>query len=133
MVEQHGITLPTYNASSLPNFPNYRLGPLEGSPCDTLTITSTLATPTTRQFQLEVYPNPSTDFLYLRLSHQNAILKAPLSWRLLNAFGQEVKQFSFTDSSQEQRIEILDLPNGIYFWKLRSLDRVMDSGKVVKK
>jgi PKD repeat protein len=36
MVEQHGITLPTYNAASLPNFPNYRLGPLDGSPCDTL-------------------------------------------------------------------------------------------------
>jgi PKD domain len=36
MVEQHGIHLPTYNAASLPNFPNYRLGPLDGSPCDTL-------------------------------------------------------------------------------------------------
>ena len=36
MVEQHGNTLPTYNAFSMPNFPNYRLGPLDGSPCDTL-------------------------------------------------------------------------------------------------
>jgi hypothetical protein len=35
-VEQHGIRLPTYNSASLPNFPNYRLGPLDGSPCDTL-------------------------------------------------------------------------------------------------
>jgi PKD repeat protein len=35
-VEQHGIHLPTYNSASLPNFPNYRLGPLDGSPCDTL-------------------------------------------------------------------------------------------------
>jgi PKD repeat protein len=34
--EQHGVQLPTYNAFSLPNFPNYRLGPLEGSLCDTL-------------------------------------------------------------------------------------------------
>lgn len=132
MVEQHGITLPTYNASSLPNFPNYRLGPLEGSPCDTLTVTSTLATPT-RQLQLEVYPNPSTDFLYLRLSRQNTVLKAPLSWRLLSALGQEVKQLSFTNKVQEQRIEILDLSNGIYFWELRSLGGVMDSGKLVKR
>ncbi|MCC6724808.1 MAG: PKD domain-containing protein [Saprospiraceae bacterium] len=36
MVEQHGIHLPTYNAMTMPNFPNYRLGPLDGSPCDTL-------------------------------------------------------------------------------------------------
>ncbi len=36
LVEQHGIRLPTYNASSIPVFPNYRLGPLDGSHCDTL-------------------------------------------------------------------------------------------------
>jgi mRNA-degrading endonuclease toxin of MazEF toxin-antitoxin module len=30
------VELPTYNAFSMPNFPNYRLGALEGSPCDTL-------------------------------------------------------------------------------------------------
>jgi hypothetical protein len=34
--QQHGITLPTYNSKSIPNHPNYRLGPLDGSPCDTL-------------------------------------------------------------------------------------------------
>lgn len=34
--EQHGVQLPTLNDSSIPTFPNYRLGPLDGSPCDTL-------------------------------------------------------------------------------------------------
>ncbi len=33
---QHCVDLPTWNAFSMPNFPNYRLGPLEGSACDTL-------------------------------------------------------------------------------------------------
>ena len=37
-VKQHSFWLPTYNRFSLPNFPNYRLGPLDGSPCDTLGI-----------------------------------------------------------------------------------------------
>ena len=36
--EQHGIRLPCYNSSSLPTFANYRLGPLDGSVCDTLGI-----------------------------------------------------------------------------------------------
>ncbi|MBL7796458.1 MAG: PKD domain-containing protein [Saprospiraceae bacterium] len=36
--QQHGIQLLKYNDFSLPNFPNYRLGPLDGSPCDTLGI-----------------------------------------------------------------------------------------------
>ena len=33
---QHCVDLPTKNAFSLPNFPNYRLAHLPGSPCDTL-------------------------------------------------------------------------------------------------
>lgn len=33
---QHCVDLPTKNSFSLPNFPNYRLHHLEGSPCDTL-------------------------------------------------------------------------------------------------
>jgi hypothetical protein len=37
-IEQHSIELPTYNAFSIPNQPNYRLGPIDGSPCDTLGI-----------------------------------------------------------------------------------------------
>ena len=35
-VRQHSLELPTYNARTMPHFPNYRLGPLDGSPCDTL-------------------------------------------------------------------------------------------------
>lgn len=38
MLEQHGIRLPTYNASSMNNLPSYRLGPMDGSACDTLGI-----------------------------------------------------------------------------------------------
>lgn len=32
------IELPTFNSFSIPNQPNYRLGPIDGSPCDTLGI-----------------------------------------------------------------------------------------------
>ncbi len=35
-VLQHHIELPAFNLFSLPNLPNYRLGALSGSPCDTL-------------------------------------------------------------------------------------------------
>ncbi|MCO6493233.1 MAG: hypothetical protein J5I98_32735, partial [Phaeodactylibacter sp.] len=40
---QHCVDLPTKNSFSLPNFPNYRLGPLPGSPCDTLRLPPTAA------------------------------------------------------------------------------------------
>ncbi len=35
-VLQHQFQLPTINAFTSPYFPNYRLGPLDGSPCDSL-------------------------------------------------------------------------------------------------
>jgi len=35
-VVQHGVELPFNNIFTSPHFPNYRLGPLDGSPCDTL-------------------------------------------------------------------------------------------------
>ncbi len=36
--EQHAIHLPCHNSSSVPWFPNYRLGPIDGSSCDSLGI-----------------------------------------------------------------------------------------------
>ncbi len=36
--EQHAISLPTIAERSIPTFPHYRLGPLDGSSCDTLAI-----------------------------------------------------------------------------------------------
>lgn len=37
-LNQHSIHLPSLNYSTLSNNPNYRLGPVDGSPCDTLGI-----------------------------------------------------------------------------------------------
>jgi PKD domain len=37
-LEQRGVRLPTINAFSIPNHPHFRLGPLDGSACDTLGI-----------------------------------------------------------------------------------------------
>jgi hypothetical protein len=36
-IMQHAIKLPIYNHFSMPNMPNYKLGNLVGSPCDTIT------------------------------------------------------------------------------------------------
>jgi hypothetical protein len=38
LLEQHGFEMPSRNAFTMPNFPYFRLGPLDGSPCDTLGI-----------------------------------------------------------------------------------------------
>ena len=37
-VNQHSVAIPTSYANTMPNFPNFRLGPLDGSECDSLGI-----------------------------------------------------------------------------------------------
>ncbi len=54
---QHGVSLPAFNYNSLPNHPNYFLGALAGSPCDSLTsLNDDLAF----DFKFVVYPNPNS-------------------------------------------------------------------------
>lgn len=54
---QHGVPLPAFNYNSLPNHPNYFLGALAGSPCDSLTgLNDDLAF----DFKFVVYPNPNS-------------------------------------------------------------------------
>lgn len=57
-MEQHGIELPRYFMNSLPNHPNYHLGPVVGSVCDSLDLGTGMAA---QQVLLGVqaYPNPS--------------------------------------------------------------------------
>jgi hypothetical protein len=67
-VEQHGLRLPTWYNSTMPNFPYFRLGSEPGTVCDSLGIetgvTDTLATnplnPPKGDFKLSVSPNPTS-------------------------------------------------------------------------
>jgi hypothetical protein len=59
-VEQHGIQLPNTNGLSIPHFPNYRLGALDGSPCDTLGVVSIDRLPTKDSTVFKIFPNPSS-------------------------------------------------------------------------
>ncbi|MFZ4544496.1 MAG: T9SS type A sorting domain-containing protein [Saprospiraceae bacterium] len=56
---QRGQKLPKYNAFSVPNHPNYRLGALKGSPCDTLH--SIAVKEKGVSLQATLFPNPTSD------------------------------------------------------------------------
>ncbi len=57
-MQQHAITLPTYFANSLPNHPNYHLGPVDGSVCDSLGINAGVPE-RGPPLRLSAYPNPN--------------------------------------------------------------------------
>gem|GEM_PF-112954 len=60
-MEQHGIDLERYFSNSLPNHPNYHLGPVDGSVCDSLGINVGIPTLSPEEgLGVRAYPNPSS-------------------------------------------------------------------------
>ncbi len=92
-LEQHGQQLPTLNKFSIPNNPYWRLGPLDGSPCDTLGIDN----------------HPKADFRYLTedlsLDFYDYSLFDPQKWSWTFGDGQ---------SSMEQNPQHTYTQSGIY-------------------
>ncbi|WP_367390381.1 PKD domain-containing protein [Lewinella sp. LCG006] len=63
-VQQHAIPLPNANAFTLANHPNYRLGPIDGSPCDTLGIDNLPRA----YYRIDRNPEDTLDFHFQDLS-----------------------------------------------------------------
>jgi hypothetical protein len=68
-MEQHGIDLERYFSNSLPNHPNYHLGPVDGSACDSLGINVGVTEAVLEQ-ALQVYPNPSAGVFTVQYAAQ---------------------------------------------------------------
>ena len=64
----HSVTfhLPAFYALTIPNYPNYYLGALTGSLCDSLTAISTQASLSN---EINLFPIPSHDLCYLMGIH----------------------------------------------------------------
>ena len=68
---QHGVELPTYYMNSLPNHPNYHLGPVDGSICDSLGINTDVATLSMGEvLGVRVHPNPGKGLFTLNYPAQ---------------------------------------------------------------
>ncbi|MFZ4545242.1 MAG: T9SS type A sorting domain-containing protein [Saprospiraceae bacterium] len=70
-VTQHSFVLPTYNAFSIPKYPNYRLGALKGSPCDTLH--SIAVREKANSLQATLFPNPTSDQVTIKWQNDDGV------------------------------------------------------------
>ena len=92
-----------------PNF-FYGLTKLEGIILNIIPVSDTLAVhETTLQQQLEVYPNPASDMLYLKNLPCETV-----KYSIFNVLGQEV-----TTGSSSGSISVVGLKKGIYFLQLK--------------
>jgi hypothetical protein len=126
--KQHSLKLPVHNNFGVPNYPNYRLGPLKGSPCDSLPV---VGTDTEDEIPLSLSPNPVSDELQigydLRGDYQHSIAEVwDMQGRLM------VRQP--LDSYQNRTsLSTRDWLPGIYAVRIVQYGRVLAWDKVVKQ
>jgi hypothetical protein len=114
-LKQNAITLPVYITWAIPFFPNFRLGALKGSSCDTLT------TPTQEINtigQLKIYPNPATNILKIdmTLDDYSALDKCQL--RIVDIVGKVHQMYPLSNFASIKEISVANLSNGLYFVQL---------------
>src|SRR5690606_21341063 len=120
-VRQHSFRLPAKNGRTMPNFPDFRLGKMEGSPCDSL-ISSEI-----RRFEkrgIHIHPNPTNQFLHIEAPD---IFNEPLFITLATFNGQTVVQQ--TISGTKHTMDLSDLPPGMYILRIQRPDGQIENHK----
>jgi len=128
-VEQRGLALPTPSGSSMPSFPNFRLGTLEqpGLPCSPVSATSgPVFSPLPL---LSVFPNPASDYVKII---PNGPLPAAATWVLYDALGRVLRSERLQDGEACTEVEVRGLGVGVYYYRLFGVGGVVvQVGKVL--
>ena len=120
-VNQHSIETPSFIARGIPYFPNFRLGPLTGSECDTVT---TSLVPHEPPSSILLYPNPARDIITLKGLHDRSVLT------VYDRSGKEVLMEKAMTKSIAT-VEVGHLTDGVYFYEIVSDQTVLKVGKLV--
>ncbi|HUM45836.1 MAG TPA: T9SS type A sorting domain-containing protein, partial [Chitinophagales bacterium] len=107
-VLQHGLQLPDSNTNfSVPNHSNYDLGPLLGSPCDTLLISAPLTSKIEASFRIAT--NPVNEWLNIIYN-----TKDDCSLLLYDINGKIVASISLYHYFKNRLLNVSHLPVGVY-------------------
>lgn len=132
--QQHSIELPYNHGFSIPNFPNFRLGPLvEGvdpePPCEL--VVSTDESVISREGEVEkiyVFPNPANT--YFKVVFEETLAEN-CGLKLYSSVGKLMLQKELDPGSREFRVELLGVNPGIYFYELERQGEIAKSGKLI--
>lgn len=126
---QHGLKLRSFN-NGIPNFPNYRLGALVGSGCDTLH--TSINGITEREKTLKVFPNPATDAVTVDYGYTNWE-KGEVDLEITNAGGQLVYTQHLPMYSGFQRLDITQYARGVYNVAIKRGNSIVATSQFVKQ
>jgi hypothetical protein len=121
---QHQLQLPSFNAQGLPNAPNYYLGPIIASVCDSLSIGINEGIENGNL--IELFPNPFYDKIFFHLLNSS---RERISIIVLNNVGEKVLEKEMIMKDQE--IDLNKLTKGIYFLNVKG-EKFSVTKKIVK-
>ena len=107
----------------LPNNPEYDLGPVVGSACDTLTnkVNEII------KIAFTVYPNPTSNEITV---YSNELFnKSKL--RIFNSIGELVRCVELPDQQMLTTVSLIELPPGIYSYQINSSNNLDKKDKFV--
>jgi hypothetical protein len=124
------LELPTF-IDGLPYYPNYRLGALPGSPCDTITGLNDVAR-ADKEKLLKVFPNPATNFVTIDYGFTDWN-KGEVSLEITNELGQMVHQQPVPMYSGFQKVEVQNFAPGMYTAFIKRKGQVVATAKFAKQ
>ena len=137
----HDVILPTFYYATTPNFPNFRLGALRGSPCDTLGIEegaeyvcvpyvgTGASSPLGDLGGIKIFPNPTNCNAHIEWSEN---LQNPIKVEMINSIGQVIESIKINQNANYYDLQTHNLPNGIYFMKLLTAENQTYTTKLIK-
>lgn len=120
-----GVMLPSRHGNSIPNFPHYRID--NPYPCDSTIITSFIDIPNDA-IRCNINPNPASEYLEIVASWNQ--YKYPILI-VYNINGQQVKEFNLDHHLEKQKVNIANLPQGIYFYQILTESEWISTGRIV--
>jgi len=112
-LEQHGVELERWFSNSLPNHPNYHLGPIDGSVCDSLGINVSVAEQHIQE-ELQVFPNPTLGNFQVSYSAHATVGVLTV----LDAHGKVVYQHRIPQWSTVHALQLAEQAPGMYHCRL---------------
>jgi hypothetical protein len=110
------------------SFPNFRLGALRGSPCDTLT---TATTDITDPINVTIYPNPAKDNVCLDFTLNDYSKLSEMWIDIVDISGRVVQKQALFDYSSIVKIDVSGLVNGVYLLQIKNKERIVKVEKLV--
>ncbi len=126
-VQDTGLKLPSFNWGGVPYYPNYRLGSLKNSPCDSIQSDSVNGT----SVDLKIFPNPASNMLQIDYS-QIDWNKGPVYLDILDVLGRKIYNEELPRYSSFANLDITRWVNGAYIISLRHESYILKSRIFIK-